>query len=153
MLDFVESAAFPSVGPTFSPEAIDGFHVGAPDESDVGGSDGPESIWFQTALERGPDQAFEITAEQLDEEGLVQQGVRFTAVERCRQMRGPTGRGRHHDTSPAAKAPHAAVADETDVRTNRNSPRCPLRGIDAEELGPEPISTAPHVTSGDLATR
>jgi hypothetical protein len=72
MLDFIETTASPFVGATFSPEAIYRCRVVASDESDVDGRGGPEGARLQAALERWPDQPFEITVEQLHQEGLVE---------------------------------------------------------------------------------
>ena len=72
MLDLFETPGFPLVDATLSPEAIYRRRVVAPHESDIGGRGRPESTCLQAALERWPDQAFEVTAEQLHQEGPVE---------------------------------------------------------------------------------
>ena len=72
MLDLVETAACPRVSATFSPEAVHGGRVVRPDESNVDRKGRSKSTDLQASLEYWSDQPFEITAEQLRKEGLVE---------------------------------------------------------------------------------
>src|SRR5262249_54153461 len=118
MLDLIGAARLPPTRTAFSTELIDRSGIVRPDEPDVRTAGRTEPNGVEAAQERGPDQTFELTAEQPDEQGLVQQLVRFAPLELLCQVVNPAAGHRAHCPIPMAKAPQSAVAAEPHVGTD-----------------------------------